>query len=322
MKPTTLFTLCCLLLFSCKGNRFEVPGSPEHPIKLVRFDQQFHTNDPSLDSAFLKLYAVNIMEMGEPGGEDFKAFSDIYHHDPDLANLYDSCQQIFSDTRALETSLTWAFYRLTYYFPYLDIPTVYMHISGYGQSIVSAPGMLSASLDKYLGANHPMYQLLYEPHQASRMIPEKLLSDYLLGWIQSEFTPSEVMNQNRLLDYLLYEGKIIFLTSFVLPDEPLERLFSFTPEQLEWCRQNEKSMWDGIVQHKLLFSNDKEILNRFLGEAPSTIYFPSASPGRAATWIGYRIIEEYMEKHPKTSLQELMTIKDAQLLLNGSNYHP
>ncbi len=78
MKPTTLFTLCCLLLFSCKGNRFEVPGSSEHPIKLVRFDQQFHTNDPSLDSAFLKLYAVNIMEMGEPGGEDFKAFSDIY----------------------------------------------------------------------------------------------------------------------------------------------------------------------------------------------------------------------------------------------------
>lgn len=322
MKPTFLFTLCCLLLFSCKGNRFEVPGTPEHPIKLVRFDQQFYTNDTSIDKAFLHLYAVNIMEMGEPGSEEFKAFSEIYHQDKDLANLYDSCQLVFSDTRALETSLTWAFHRLTYFFPKMEIPTVYMHISGYGQSIVSAWGKLSASLDKYLGADHPMYQLLYEPHQAGRMIPEKLLSDYLLGWIQSEFTPSDVMNQNRLLDHLLYEGKISYLTSLVLPDEPLEHLFSFTPEQLEWCRQNEKNMWDGIVQHKLLFSNDKEILSRFLGDAPTTSYFPSASPGRAATWIGYRIIEEYMEQNPKMSVASMMEERDAQLILNGSAYHP
>ena len=198
MKPTTFLMFCCLLLLSCKGNRFDVPGKPEHPIKLVRFDQQFHTNDTSIDTAFLHLYAVNIMEMGEPGSENFRAFSNIYHQDKDLANLYDSCQHIFSDTRALETSLTWAFYRLTYFFPKMKIPTVYMHISGYGQSIVSAPGMLSASLDKYLGADHPIYKVLYEPHQAIRMIPEKLLSDYLLGWIQSEFTPSDVMNQKPI----------------------------------------------------------------------------------------------------------------------------
>jgi len=322
MKPTTLLALCCLLLLSCKGNRFDVPGKPDHTITIVRFDQQFHTNDPSIDSAFLNLYAVNIMEMGEPGSDNYREFYDVYHNDADIANLYDSCEQTFLNTKELETSLTWAFHRLKHFFPKTTIPTVYMHISGYGQSIVSAPGMLSASLDKYLGADHPMYQVLYEPYQAQRMQPDKLLSDYMLGWIQSEFTPSDLIAQNRLLDYVLYEGKMIFLTSLILPDEPLERLFSFTPQQLEWCRENEKKMWDGLVEHQLLFTTDNQVMSRFIDEASTTSYFPKESPGCAIKWIGYRIIQQYMEQHPKASLQELLSIKDAQLLLNGSAYHP
>lgn len=322
MKPYTLLALCCLLLLSCKGNRFDVPGKPDQPINIVRFDQQFHTNDPSIDSTFLKLYAVNIMEMGEPGSDNYRDFYDIYHTDTDIANLYDSCQHLFSETTKLETALTWAFHRLKHFFPETSIPTVYMHISGYGQSIISAPGILSASLDKYLGANHPMYHVLYEPHQAQRMQPDKLLSDYLLGWIQSEYTPNDLIAQNRLLDYVLYEGKIIFLTSLVLPEEPLERLFAFTPNQLEWCKQHEKEMWDGIVQHQFLFTTDKQVISRFLEEAPTTTYFPKESPGRAILWLGYTIIQRYMDKHPNISLQELLSIKDAQLLLNDSAYHP
>jgi len=322
MKPTALLSLCCLLLLSCKGNRFDVPGKPDHTIKIVRFDQQFHTHAPSIDSAFLRLYAVKIMEVGEPGSDNYRDFDALYHTDPDFTHLYDSCQQIFSETTKLETSLTWAFYRLNYFFPQMTIPTVYMHISGYGQSIISAPGILSASLDKYLGADHPMYKLLYEPYQAQRMQPDKLLSDYLLGWIQSEFTPNDLIAQNRLLDDVLYEGKIIFLTSLVLPEEPLEHLFAFTPKQLEWCKQHEKDMWDGVVQHQLLYTTDSQIISRFIEEAPTTTYFPKESPGRAINWIGYRIIQRYMEQHPKASLQDLLSIKDAQLLLNGSAYHP
>lgn len=322
MKPTALLLLCCLLLASCKENRFEVPGKPEHPINVVRFDRQFHTNDPTIDSAFLNLYAVNIMEVGKPGSEGYRDFCNIYHSDPNFTNLYDSCQQAFPETKKLETGLTWAFYRLTYFFPKIAIPKVYMHISGYGQSIVSAPGMLSASLDKYLGADHPMYKILYQPHQIQRMQPDKLLSDYMTGWIQSEFTPNDLIGKSRLLDYMLYEGRIIFLTSLVLPDEPLERLFAFTPEQLKWCKQHEKDMWDGVVQHQLLFSSDKQVMSRFLDDTPTTAYFPKESPGRAITWIGYRIIACYMQQNPKTNLQELMSIKNAQLLLNGSAYHP
>lgn len=323
MKPGILLPLCCLLLLSChKESRFNVPGTPENPIKIVRFDRQFHTNDPHIDSAFLHLYAVNIMEMGEPESDYFRTFSEIYHEDPDFANLYDSCQQISSDTRALETALTWAFHRLTHFFSDRPVPTVYMHISGYGQSIVSAPGMLSASLDKYLGADHYMYKLLFQPHQAGRMQPDKLLSDYMMGWIQSEFTPYDIMGEYRLLDYLLYEGRILFLTSVVLPDEPLERLFAFTPEQLKWCRKHEKEMWNGILEHKILYTADKQVISRFLDDSPSTSYFPAESPGRAVTWLGFRIIEDFMKQHPETSLQELMSIRNAQLLLNGSSYRP
>ncbi len=314
--------LSCLLLVACKENRFNVPGKPKHELKIIPFHDDFHTGNPSVDSAFLDLYATNVMQMGKPGSEEYRNFYDIYHNDPDIANLYDSCKHAFTEIRRLEKPLTWAFHRLTYFFPKMDIPKVYTHISFYGQSIISAPSMLSASLDKYLGADHPMYKVLFEPYQAQRMQPDKLLSDYMLGWIQSEFTPEDLSTQNRLLDHLLYEGRITFLTSLVLPDERLEHILSLTPNQLKWCKSNEKDMWDGIVQHQLLFSTDRQVISRFFDEAPTTTYFPPESPGRAITWIGFRIIERYMQRNQQVSIQELMSIKDAQELLNGSAYHP
>lgn len=316
-----LFTMG-LLLIACKENRFSVPGLPTHRVTIERFDQAFQTEASDMDSAFLYLYATSIMEVGEPGSALYNEFHTIFHNDPDIANLYDSCETTFLDVSSLEKELTWAFHRLTYFFPHMEIPKVYMHISGYGESIVSAPGMLSASLDKYLGADHPMYRILFEPYKYRRMVPEKLLSDYLIGWIRSEWTPERMIQKDRLLDHLIYEGKITFLTSLVLPDEPLERLLAFTPEELKWCRAHEKQMWKSLLEHQMLYTTEKLVISRFLEEGPNTPYFPSESPARAVTWLGYRIVEAYMTRNDTVTPQAMMDLIDAQALLNASLYRP
>lgn len=322
MKPTFCLLAACLLLVACKESRFSVPGYPSHPISIVRFDQDFQTEERSIDSAFLYLYATNIMEVGEPGSQMYNDFNTIYHNDPDIANLYDSCETAFLNVSDVEEALTWAFHRLTYFFPHMTIPKVYMHISGYGESIVSAPGMLSASLDKYLGSQHPMYQILYEPYQYRRMVPEKLLSDYLTGWIRSEWMPERMIQKDRLLDHMIYEGKIVFLTSLVLPDEPLERLLAFTREELSWCTANEKDLWKSLLEKQMLYTTDKLAMAKFLEEGPSTPFFPDESPARAVTWLGYRIVEAYMTRQEKATPRDLMELLDAQALLNGSLYRP
>jgi hypothetical protein len=322
MKPIYCLLSVCLLLVGCRESRFSVPGYPSHQVSIERFDQDFQTEDPTVDSAFLYLYATSIMEVGEPGSKLYKDFYTIFHNDPDVANLYDSCETTFLDVSQLEEDLSWAFHRLTYFFPHMTIPTVYMHISGYGESIVSAPGMLSASLDKYLGANHPMYSILYEPYQYRRMVPEKLLSDYLMGWIRSEWTLERMIQKDRLLDHMIYEGKIAFLTSIVLPDEPLERVLAFTPEELAWCKANERMLWKSLLDNQMLYTTDKLNIAKFIEEGPSTAFFPDESPARAVTWLGYRIVEAYMLQNDAATPSELMDMVDAQALLSSSLYHP
>jgi uncharacterized protein YjaZ len=53
-----------------------------------------------------------------------------------------------------------------------------------------------------------------------------------------------------------------------------------------------------------------------------TTKMPTNSPGRAGNWMGYRIIRAYMKKHPNTSLEQLMALKDAQKILDESKYKP
>jgi hypothetical protein len=318
-----LIGFCLLLtLFGCTGGRYDVPGQPAENITIQRFDQVFYQTGSSPDSVFLDLYANQIMEVGEPGSKMFKQFDSIFRNDESIKELYTNCQETFSDVSDIEDKLTWAFHRLHYFFPNIPTPKVYMHISGYGESIISAQGILSADIDKYLGPDYDVYQSLFSPYQIQHMYPEKLTADYTTGWVRSELTEYKLMNKQRLLDYLIYEGKMLFFIQILLPEESMENLSGFTKEQLDWCRNNEKSIWDTILRLQHLYSTDASVIAKYIREAPRTAFFPENAPGRAAIWTGYRIVEAYMEKNPKVTVQDLLLKTQAQSVLDGSLYHP
>ncbi|MDP4276406.1 MAG: hypothetical protein Q8914_02125 [Bacteroidota bacterium] len=323
MKRYGILCLCSmLLLFSCKDERFDVPGKPTFKIKIHRFDQAFQTEKSIKDSAFLDLYANDIMGVGHPDGKMYQDFYEVFHSDTDIIHLYDTCQLVFKNVKPIEKKLTWAFYRLRYFFPEIPLPKVYMHISAYAESIISAPGILSASLDKYLGVDYPMYQTLFQPYQSQHMYPDKLVTDYMAGWIRSELTPEKMVKKDRLLDYLLYEGKMMYLLKIILPNERMEHITAFTNDQLKWCRNNEKQMWNNLLQLHHLYSSDRLTIAKYIEDAPTTAFFPKDSPGRAITWVGYRIIDAYMENNPKVTLQGMIYDTDAQGILAASCYHP
>jgi hypothetical protein len=317
-----LSSLLLLSLISCTTSRYEVPGKPELNITIQRFDKAFYETGLWPDSAFLNLYANEIMEVGEPGSKMFQQFETIFRNDADIKKLYTDCQNTFSDVSDIEEELSWGFHRLHYFFPNIPIPKVYMHIAGYGESIVSAPGILSADIDKYLGKDYDVYKSLFSPYQAARMYPEKLASDYMTGWVRSELTEYKLMENQRLLDYMIYEGKILFLIQVLLPDETMENLSGLSTEQLGWCAKNEKNMWGTILQLQHLYSKDVSIIAKYIREAPHTAYFSQDSPGRAAVWTGYKIVSAYMEKNPKVTVQNLMLKTKAQDVLRGAEYHP
>ena len=91
---------------------------------------------------------------------------------------------------------------------------------------------------------------------------------------------------------------------------------------MEWCTEHEKDMWGYLIQNKFLYSNEVEVITKFTGEGPFTTGFVKESPARTGNWIGWRIVRDYMNANPKTTLDQLMTENDPQMILSKSKYKP
>ena len=80
-------------------------------------------------------------------------------------------------------------------------------------------------------------------------------------------------------------------------------------------------MWKYPVENELLYSSDHSLISRLTNEAPFVRAFGRESPGRAGSWIGYRIVDSYMNK-TGTKPVELIKNQDTQTILSESRYRP
>jgi len=81
-------------------------------------------------------------------------------------------------------------------------------------------------------------------------------------------------------------------------------------------------MWATLIENKFLFSTDRFTIDKFILEGPFTKDFGRESPGRAAVWIGFRIVGAYMANNADVTLQQLMDDTDYMKILNQSTYNP
>jgi hypothetical protein len=57
---------------------------------------------------------------------------------------------------------------------------------------------------------------------------------------------------------------------------------------------------------KTLYSTDNMLMRKYLNDAPFTTPISQESPGRLGTWVGWQIIQSYMNKNKNVTLQQLM----------------
>ena len=321
-------------IVGCSNNRFKIDTKKSDlKIKIERFDKDIFAlradnaaeEIPALQAkygAFFDLYAEYILAIGSPDSAAFASNLNGFLTDSIIRDIYEESLRVFNDASDIEKKLTTAFKYIEHYFPEKTIPSVYMHVSGFNQQIVAAEDILSASIDNYLGADYVYYQKLADIHsyQLLEMTPEKLPSDYVKGWLLSEFPYNS--HSEVLLDNMLYRGKIMFLLETIMPGEKEAVLMGYTPEQLKWCRDNQKLMWTYMAENKHLFSTDRMTLAKYINEAPFTSFFPPESPGRTSIWLGWQIIRSYMKNNKEIGLPELMEQTDYKKILEMSRYRP
>lgn len=320
---------------SCKKNPCKVRvSSVKVDIEIKRLEKDLFTVNPEDISAkvpelknkydgFLQLfsYVINTGDINDPSFGDLLAG---FCTDKQNNDVYSMTMKLYPDLATIEKSLEDAFRHYLYYFPGNIVPKVYSCVTGFNNSIITGDSALGIGLDRYLGADCEYYpRLEIYKYIAARMTPVYIVPDCMYGWGASEWDFAS-MNYpaDNVITEMIHEGKLRYFEKCMLPELPDEIIFGFTPGQMKFCRNNEGQMWQYLVENDLVFKTDHFIILKLIGEAPFTSYFTNESPGRAAVWLGFRIVESYMARNKGTSLESLIKDVNIQGILEKSKYNP
>ena len=322
------------VLLACNRNRLKVDISGiNNNIEIVRFDKELF-NIPQKDTLsalvslheeypdFFDLFTYKVIRIGGINDEQFPGLMNRFLTDTMIQSVKQLVNTEFSDFDPTARQLNKAFKYYQYHFPEKELPAIYTCISGFNQSVFTAENIIGISLDKYLGRDCKYYRMLSNTPQYKivNMHKEKIPSDVAYAWGLTEFPMSN--NATNLLDHIIYQGKLMYFVDALLPETEDSLKIGYTGKQLEWCKNNEAQMWLYLVDKKLLYSNKRMDIIRYINDAPYTNGFPLESPGRTGIWIGWQIVREYMKKHPEVTLPQLMQNSDYQGILNASGYFP
>ena len=320
---------------SCKKNHYKVNiSSIDVRIKIKRLEKDlFGVNPdeiqmkvPSLKQdykGFLQLFSY-VLKAGDINDTSFSDLLVRFCTDKQNNDVYKLTIQRYPDITKIEDGLQSAFRYYLYYFPGRPVPAVYTCITGFNNSIIAGDSVLGIGLDRYLGADCEYYpRLEIYKYMAARMTRDNIVPDCIYGWCASEWDFSALnYPADNVLAEIIHEGKLKYFEKCMLPETADEIIFGFTAGQMKFCRNNESQMWQYLIENDLLFKSDKFIIRKLIGEAPFTSYFTNESPGRAAVWLGFQIIESYMIKNPGKKIDELMKDTDVQEILQQAKYSP
>lgn len=321
-------------LFSCKPNPLKVNISDiETEIEVVRFDKELfaiNTND-TINSLtilsnkypeFFDLFTYKVIQIGGIGDSLFIDGMKLFLTDTMILDVKKLVDTEFSDFDKIEKQLINAFKYFQYHFSNKELPTVYAYFSGFNQSVVTAENIIGISLDKYLGRECEYYRKLNSTprYKVLNMHKDKITSDVAYAWGVTEFEHTN--KATTLLDNMIHHGKLMYFVDALLPEMHDSLKIGYTMLQLDWCKKNEAQMWTQLIEYKMLYSNKRMDIIRYINASPTTSGFPLDSPGRTGVWIGWQIVRQYMKKFPETTLPELMQNSDYQQILNDSKYFP
>lgn len=249
--------------------------------------------------------------------------NELYHRftNPHIDTLLMEVRRVFNDESELKSQFTEAFKNLRYYYPGIQIPKVETVISGLDNDMFVSDSLIIISLDYFLGPGAKyrpqMYDYLLRQYGKENIVP----SSMLMFGIDSKFNKVNPEDKTVLADMMAY-GKSFYFAKQMQPCTPDSIFIWYTAEEIRGARKNQDLIWARFIEDKLLYATSHVMKQKYLGDRPKTIEVGEKCPGRIAQWVGWEIVDKYMETHPDVTLPELMKNENADRIFKESKYKP
>lgn len=308
--------------------------------EIIRFDQhlaQLDTNNLESEiemlrakyPQFTKVFFSRVLPFEGETKDDFYKNLRGYLGDERIKKIQDTVSLIFKDIenealKELEQSMKY----MKYYFDDFEAPNVYTFTSEFTfQKFIFKDRQkdgIGIGLDMFLGSEYDYKKI--DPNNPA-------FSQYLTKTFSKEYIPKMMMEViiddrlgsspgSRLLDHMIHNGKQLYILEKVMPTTPDSIIHEYTSEQMEWVKDNELEMWAFFFDQELFYESNKMKINKYINQSPNSPGMPSAAPGRTANYMGLQIVKAYMERYPKTTLNELIAMNDSQKMMDDSRYKP
>lgn len=332
MKKRTIFLFAILFLVALYFLiQKKTATSNANELDIYRFEQSlFETNEQKIDNdillwekrlgSFFESFNFEILRTNSKQ-ENYKNELLQFTTHPDMCEAYDTLIEKYLNIDFLEREMAIALGTYTEHFPKKKTPTVITYFSGFNFGVVTNDTILAIGLDYFLGKNCSFYKRLNSPEYMRAMNQKKFIMPFCFEAIVN----NEFNQYDRAADFLsqmIFKGKIMYFLDVVLPEISAADKLRYSKTQFKWCQENEKNIWTFFIEKELLFSTEIKRFNSYINYAPFAKGMPKDSPGRIAYFMGWKIVNDYMDSNPSLSLQTLMQNINAQEILQQSGYKP
>lgn len=232
-----------------------------------------------------------------------------------MRTVFDTTQKAFSDIKDIEKSLKKSFQFYKYYFPNKPIPTIYTGVSAFNYGVlVLNDSSIFIGLDMFLGDKYRPYYLMETPLYRIRTMNRNHLPSMIMRALADNSLQQQSIG-TKMVDRILYNGKVFYLLDNFMPYTADSLKFAMPEIQLAYCKISEGQLYRFLAKQDLLYSNKQEAFRAFVNEGPFDIDRPTERPGNSASWLGYRIIQQYMNSMKLTDMKVLLAETDVQKII-------
>ena len=242
--------------------------------------------------------------------------------------IYSAVQKLNAPATA-HPQLQALFKYVHYYFPAYNLPKKIIYfigpLDGYGNSIGS--DYMAIGLQMFLGDTSSWYQSeqfqKYFPPYISQNFTPLFIPITAAKNILQDIAPNSRATRSLIIE-MIELGKRQYILKKILPTSNDAHLFGYSSSQYIATAKAEQDIWNYLLKMNLVYSKDPKVATQLLSEGPFSMYFGNEIPGNVGLFIGYQIVNAWMEQQTEQAQSNLVALLQmpAEKIFAESKYNP